>query len=357
MQFEITSDQKLFADTFRSLLEAKCSSDDVRKSWEEGAPIENLWHEISEMGALSIFASEADGGLGLSEVEMALLMEEAGRAALPEPFLEHTVAVSILASILSPSLGNSNSTKKSGDKIIKNQIAELPEIFEKAISEEIILSPTNINSEYVAYGNRADFFLLAHRPDHFHLLEKDAVTLHTQKSIDEPRNPTKVEYDPSKETAVGGDPALAFNRGAVGAAAICLGTAQKLLDTTVEYVKERKQFGTSVGTQQAVKHHLANVAISIEHARPNVYAAAWHLACRDDLNAGEVAGEVDKAVSSAKALASDAANLAAKQALQCHGAIAYTIENDLNFWMKQAWVAANSWGNSAFHLNRISNSL
>jgi alkylation response protein AidB-like acyl-CoA dehydrogenase len=122
-----------------------------------------------------------------------------------------------------------------------------------------------------------------------------------------------------------------------------------MLDMTVEYVKEREQFGVPIGSFQAVKHHLANVGLRITFARPAVYRAAWSLATNDPGRAHDV--------SLAKALASDCALYAGRYALQCHGAIGYTEEADLQLFMKRAWALARTWGDAAWHRDRIGQAL
>jgi alkylation response protein AidB-like acyl-CoA dehydrogenase len=122
-----------------------------------------------------------------------------------------------------------------------------------------------------------------------------------------------------------------------------------MLDTAVAYVKARHQFGKPVGSFQAVKHHLADALVAIEMAAPAVYRAAHSLAHRD----------VDRSThaSMAKALASDAAPLVARKALQCHGAIGYAFENDLQLWMKRTWALAATWGDAAWHRERVGRAL
>ena len=94
-------------------------------------------------------------------------------------------------------------------------------------------------------------------------------------------------------------------------------------------MKERRQFGVPIGSFQAVKHHLADALLHLEFARPVVYAAAWSLA--------NGSPEASRAVSHAKAAAGDAANVVGRQALQCHGAIGYTVEYDLHLYLKRVW--------------------
>ena len=142
-----------------------------------------------------------------------------------------------------------------------------------------------------------------------------------------------------------GDAERAFDRGALGVAAQLVGLGRRMLDLTVEYVAERRQFGTPVGAQQAVKHHLAEVAMQLRFAAPAVYGAAWSMA-----TGAPTAG---RDVSMAKALASDAARLAVRQTLQCHGAIGYTVEYDLHLYLKRAEALSRAWGDAAWHRRRV----
>ena len=134
----------------------------------------------------------------------------------------------------------------------------------------------------------------------------------------------------------------------------------------MEYVKEREQFGKPVGSYQAVKHHLADVAKAISFARPSVYAAAWAVsqsassqsassqsAGSESITPENAVSDRAQYVSAAKSLASDAADLAAAKCLQCHGAIGYTFEHDLQLWLKRAWTTSVSWGSASQHRHRL----
>ena len=130
---------------------------------------------------------------------------------------------------------------------------------------------------------------------------------------------------------------------ALAAAAQLLGLGHRMLALTVDYVKERKQFGVPVGSFQAVKHQLADCLKELAFARPVVWRAAHTL---DPVH-----------VSMAKAMASDAASFTARRALQCHGAIGYTVEYELHRYLKQTWVLARSYGDAAFHREQIAKEL
>jgi alkylation response protein AidB-like acyl-CoA dehydrogenase len=137
----------------------------------------------------------------------------------------------------------------------------------------------------------------------------------------------------------------ALERGAVYAAAQCLGLTERMVAIAVEYAKTRSQFGHPIGSYQAIKHHLATVQVKLEFARPVVYAAVARVR---DLDARALA-----AVSHAKLAAADAAELAARTAMQVHGAMGYSWEVDLHFYMKRAWALAGAWGDRNFHARRL----
>lgn len=138
--------------------------------------------------------------------------------------------------------------------------------------------------------------------------------------------------------------ALSWHRGVVAAAAELVGLARRMLDLTVAYVGQRHQFGVPVGSFQAVKHQLADVALAVEFAAPVVASAAAMLAGGHGIRA-----EVRVEVSAAKALASDAALLSARTAIQCHGAMGYTTEYPLHLFAKRAWALASAWGSPDDH--------
>jgi len=187
------------------------------------------------------------------------------------------------------------------------------------------------------------------------LVEPGTVRLERQASIDPLRRLFTVQWEPRAETCVAkGEHTsvlmdAAFDRGALATAAQQLGVAQCLLDTAVQYACTREQFGQAIGAFQAIKHTLANVAVRLEFARPVVYRAAFCVA--------HGSPERAIAVSHAKAAASEAATLAAKTALQVHGAIGYTWEVDLHLWMKRAWSLDLAWGSAAWHRQRIARRL
>ena len=139
-------------------------------------------------------------------------------------------------------------------------------------------------------------------------------------------------------------PEGAFDLAVLATAAQLLGCGERMLADTVEYAKQRRQFGREIGSYQAIKHALADVRIALDFARPLVLGAA-------------VTGASARDVSAAKVATGDAAYLASRVALQVHGAIGYTREYDLSIWITKVRALVGAWGTPAFHRARILESL
>jgi alkylation response protein AidB-like acyl-CoA dehydrogenase len=199
----------------------------------------------------------------------------------------------------------------------------------------------------VADAHIADLLLLEHEGS-LHALSPAAVELERQPSVDGGRHLFSVRWTPGPDTRVEVGPetlAAAFDRAAFATAAQLVGIADRMIEMTAEYARQREQFGKPIGSFQAVKHLLANALLKLDFARPAVYRAAWSVAHDEPTRARDV--------SMAKAFAGDAVNQAARASLQIHGAIGYTWEHDLHLWMKKGWVLAAAWGDAAWHRERV----
>lgn len=418
MKFAFTDDQQVFAETLSEVFAKRCPPEVVRACWDSPTGYsEELWSTLAEMGVLAVTAPETAGGLGGDERDLVQLMEAAGRAAAPLPLLEHvavgvpalaeaavsshaaerwlegavtgeilvTAGISDTIAEVSATSGTAGSEELSGnlstareatDKAetsnTDNKPNEGPSSEETTDSNSPAASKNPVISNYVNYAAQADVAILSHEGE-LYAVERNDYQAHEQPSVDGTRRIARVEWSPDAATPLpGASVSLAFDRGTTAAAAICVGLAQHMLNTTVEYVKEREQFGKPVGSYQAVKHHLAEVAKAVSFARPSVYAAAWAVAqsavkenavsensVKQSTPSRRAISETDRAqyVSAAKSLASDAADLAAAKCLQCHGAIGYTFEHDLQLWLKRAWTTSVSWGSATHHRHRLASLL
>ena len=333
MRFALSEDQVDFRDAVRGLLADTCPAEAVREAWDGDHPgrVPAAWSALAEMGVLGLLVPEQHGGLGLADEDIVPLLVECGRAGLPDPVSSTAyVAAGVLAE-----LGDAPAAA-----------AWLPRI---ASGEATVLVGFP-GSSYLPAAASADLFLMFDG-DRLHLLRPSDVTLTAVQSVDGARALCDVSFEPSADTALLSGPDAysaanrAFDRAALGAAAQLVGLGERMLDLTVGYVSERKQFGVPVGSFQAVKHHLADAASGVAFAEPLVLHAANSLAHGLD--------QAPLHVSMAKARASTAAVAAASAALQCHGAIGYTVEYDLHLFMKRSWALAARYGDADFHRNRV----
>lgn len=331
MRFAFTEDQLMFRDAVRDVLARECPPTVVRKAWEESTGrAASVYRTLAETGLVSATASEAAGGMGMTELDVVLALDECGYAALPDPVVETAlVAIPLIEAV--------------GTDALKSAWLE------KLTSGEAIAAIDFDGGSFVPHAPVADLLLFV-RDGALHAVPRSDVKLAAQVSVDRARRIAAVDFTPSAKTLVA-DAETAKDaleaarlRAVLGTAAVLNGLTRRMLDMTVEYAKVRHQFGKPIGSFQAVKHKLADCLIKLEFSRPMVSRAAYSMATNDPERAVHVA--------MAKAYASDAAQVVAKHALQVHGAIGYTIECDLHMWMKRAWALSQAYGD-AFHQRKI----
>lgn len=347
MRFAFTDDQLALRDAVRDLLVKECPPDVVRAAWpggpggagtsgsggseagkgagaRDGADrVAKVWADLAEMGVLGVAVDGGHGGLGLSAPDWILLAEETGYAALPHPFVETACVVApLLAATADP------------DDVVADLVAG-------RLQAGVVV----LDASTVAWDGRGRYVVLLRRRRGWEAVRIERQTFRAPggqvEAVDGGR-PVGLLGPWAGTGRFGGsaEAEAAFDRGVLGTAAQLVGLGRRMVDLTVAYVSERRQFGVPVGSQQAVKHHLADAAMGLRFAAPAVYAAAWSTATNQP-----AAG---RDVSMAKALASDAARRAGRAALQCHGAIGYTAEYDLHLYLKRA----RSWGDAAWHRRR-----
>jgi hypothetical protein len=380
VHFGFDDDQLAFRDAARDLFDKECPPAVVRAAWDAAAGEldRSVWDRLAEMGVLATVVREADDGLGLDEQALVLVLEEAGRAGLPHPLVD-TAAVA--APLVSGSAASSRSGAPAGPggqtgsvrppgtpnpNTPGAPVGSSPPSPSGDVGEPTGPRPagipdahglgmvaTDLGGPHVPCAADADWLLLHdRRSGALHLVDPAAVVLTAVDTVDRARRAATVDWQPAPDTLVADDPAavdLAFDRGAFGTAAMLVGLGQRMLDLTVAYVTEREQFGAPIGSFQAVKHHLADALKELAFARPAVYRAAHSLATGAETRRRDV--------SMAKAMASDAAWFVGRQALQCHGAIGYTVEHDLQLYLKRTWALADAWGDAAWHRDRVAQAI
>jgi len=340
MDFGFHQDQTLLRDTLRSFLEPECTPAWIRARWDtETGRDRGFWKRLAEIGLPGLLVPEAQGGLGLDDVDGALLLEETGRAALAEP-----VVATLVGSALLAGLG------AGGDA---PELARdwLPRI----AAGDAVVAVGHPASPFVADAHVADLLLLA-AGDALYAVPRGSAypALEAQPANDGSQRLFRATFEggaPPAATRLTQGPRAralveaALDRGALATAAQALGVGDRLLELAVAYASQRVQFGRPIGAFQAVKHMLADVRVALEYARSHVYRAAWSVARATPGRAVEV--------SMAKLAACEAAGRAARVSLQVHGAIGYTYEQDLHVWLKRAGSLERAWGDRVFHAARL----
>jgi alkylation response protein AidB-like acyl-CoA dehydrogenase len=319
MRFAFTEEQLALASAVRALLERQCPPAVVREAWN--APPGRLgrgpWDALGEMGVMQVLVPAAEGGLGLDFCSLVLVLEESGRAALPHPLVE-------TAAVAAPLLGAGL-----GGEMVGACLAGAPVACARDVDRLVV-------------DDGGSLFLAG----------REEVVVEDIASTDGARRLGRIAGIAASAEALssgGATVEAAFDRAALGTAAQLIGLAQRMLDMTVAHVCSRRQFGVAVGSFQAVKHQLADCLTELSFARPVVYSGAYALAAE--------LPERSAAVSTAKAMASEAALFVGRRALQCHGAIGYSVEYDLHLYMKRAWSLARAYGDASWHRRRVAKTL
>jgi alkylation response protein AidB-like acyl-CoA dehydrogenase len=313
VRFALDTEQHDFAASIDAAMSATDVPGAVR-AWAAGdtTPGRKIWQRLAELGVTALAVPEEFDGLGAHPVDLVVACERLGRWCVPGPIAESIAVAPVLLAA-----DERSAQIAAGDLIVT--VAMPPAV------------PRAVDADF------AGLVLLAADGG-----VSDATIGEQSSSVD----PSRRLY----ATSAAGPPraadvARAYEFGVLATAAQLIGAGQAMLDSSVEYAKQRTQFGRVIGGYQAIKHKLADVHIAVDLARPLLYGAALSLA--------EDSVDTARDVSAAKAAASDAALLAARTALQTHGAIGYTVEHDLSQWLLRVQALRCAWGDPASHRRRV----
>jgi alkylation response protein AidB-like acyl-CoA dehydrogenase len=371
MDFGLSEEQEMLQRSAREFLTQECPPTFVREMYtdKEGFSRE-LQRKMAEQGWAGLLIPESYGGLGLGMLDMALLLEEMGRAVVPGPFMFSSVLVTLALK----QWGTSVQKKRwlpllaSGDAI--GTLAFLEENDRLDASGVTLKAKKNRNGYtlsgtklFVPFATGVDVLLTAVRTGgkgedgvSFLLIERESVGLEVQalEMFDQTRRVYEVIFKNVlvPKTALVGDEgkggkvlARLIDAACVALAADSLGGAQKALEMAVEYTKVRTQFNRPIASFQALKHMAAEMASAIEPAR----ALVWYAAHAFDA----LPREASRAAALVKARLSDIYSHITNQAVQMHGGIGFTWEHDMHFWFKRAKWNEFAFGDATFHRERL----
>ena len=308
----MSEERELLRETVAALVDKHASPAAVRQAMaSERGYDESLWKLLCEqVGAAALVVPEELGGAGGKLADAAVVLEELGKALVPTPLLGTTLAELALLAADEP------------------HAEAIERLAEGASIGTVVFDPG-----YVVNGDVADVVVAA---DGTRLTRWTTVTAHRVDTMDLTRRLARVEAKDSAD--IGADPGLA-DRAAILLAAEQIGAATKCLDLTVEYTKDRVQFGRPIGSFQALKHRMADLYVAVQSARAVVNDA--------------IAEPSQTSAALARVAASEAFSKVAAEAVQMHGGIAITWEHDIQLYFKRAHGSAQLLGPPRDHLRRL----
>jgi alkylation response protein AidB-like acyl-CoA dehydrogenase len=368
-----TDDQAMLADTASQFMADEGAISKQLRHWRDRECKDGfghgLWKQMAEMGFTGLLVPEADGGLGMGHVEAGIVLEEIGRNLTPSPFL----ASSVLAATALEA-GSADLKARwlpgliAGDSVFSVAIDEGPKHRPERIKTRAEKSGNGFRlsgqKDFVLHGASADMLVVAARTsgsdddtqgvtlfavpkdaagmshDAVRLVDSSMATHTTFDGVELDGDAVIGEVDGGRDVL---DKVLLAGR--VGAAAEGVGVARGAMDRTVDYLKQRKQFGRLIGEFQALQHRVAHLYSEVEIARAVTIKAAQLL------DAGSEQAELMASV--AKAKVARAAGLAVREGVQMHGGIGMTDEYDIGLYMKRDRALQEFMGDQYYHANRV----
>jgi alkylation response protein AidB-like acyl-CoA dehydrogenase len=325
MEFDFNDEQREIKSTARDFISSRFKPEKVRELAESDSPYDDaIWKEMCDLGWPGIAIAEEHGGQGLGVVELVILQEELGYALAPSPFIANAYAGASIQ------IAGSDEQKQRW----------LPGI---ASGEARGAAEMTCDPEPIAGAAKGASILVLADGDGAKLVEPGDADLERLDLIDTTRAYFRVRADGGEKLP--GDIGPAGSVGQVALSAELVGLAQRALDMSVEYAKEREQFGRPIGAYQAVSHRLADMLWAVEEARSLTYYAAWAADADPE--------SLPLAASMAKARASDAATSVCHDAIQTLGGIGFTWEHDIHFLLKRARVSSQLMGTPGTHRDRV----
>ena len=365
MPLYLNEDQIMLRDTARDFMAAEGSIASQLRKYRDMDCKDGfghaLWKQMAELGLTGILVDEADGGLGLGHVEAGIVLEEIGRNLTPSPFL--ITAVAVVEALRGTGLRERWLPGiLAGETVGALAIDEGPKHRPEAIAMRAERSGNgfklNGSKQFVVQGASADLIVTAARTDEgltLFAVEKDSKGLEVEgvrladSSIGARIDYRDVEVDADAVIGEVGQGEAVLKRvldaGRAGAASEMVGLGSQAMAMTVDYLKQRKQFGKLIGEFQVLQHRASHLYSELEIARSAAIKAQQLL--------DEGSDEAEAMVSVAKAKAGQASTLAVQEGVQMHGGIGMTDEYDIGLYMKRDRVLNELFGDPAYHADKL----
>ena len=362
MEFVLDDDQRELQATVRGIVDKECTIAFVRSVIDDGVDPGPWWRTMTELYWPALAIPEADGGLGLGWVELALLVEELGRAQDPSPFVATTTQ-------FVPAVrhcGDAAQALRWSAAVAAGEVVGALALGHVAGHGSVTATAVdggwrlNGTARYVVEADRADAIAVAAEgPDGLAVFVVERATAGSGLTcemipvFDHAVHIGTLAFDgvdvPSDARLRGADVAggvtAALDEATLGWATATVGACQRILDLALAHVREREQFGVKIGSFQAVKHKAVDVYVAIERARALCQYAALCLAEGDD--------RASIAVSMAKAAAGDCQDVSVRHGVQLFGGMGFTWENDVQIAARRAKLGAQMFGSTGEHRRRI----
>lgn len=371
MDFDFSQEQEILRDSAKRFVEKECSVDYIKQFVDNKTFFtDEMWQKIAELGWTAVLIPEEYGGLGLSFVDLGIILEEMGRGPMPGPFISSVVlageAIRLAgnpdqkdAYLPKMAMGELKGTLAWTEPGDLNGLGNIT-LTAKSAGEFFILNGRKI---FVPDADQTDIILCVAKAEEgtslFVVESGDpGVGINSLSTLDRTMNLCEVVFNDvsvPREALLGAagaaDPILTqvLNRVNVAYSMDMVGGGRRVLDMGIEYAKTRVQFGQAIGSFQAIKHKCAELLMGVECSRSIAYYAAW--AQEQDER------EATINASGAKIFSSDMYRKATKEVLQILGGIGFSWEHELHIYLKRAKCLGALFGDAAFHRERVAQEL
>tara|TARA_Y100000746_G_scaffold147064_1_gene125778 strand:- start:3 stop:1142 length:1140 start_codon:yes stop_codon:yes gene_type:complete len=375
MKLVLTEEEQFLKDTAKNFAEERCPISHFRSLRDNNDPNlwdENIWKEMTALGWPGILIPEEYGGSNFGITGISVILEECAKTLTPSPLF----ATGVLGAFSITNFGNDDQKKKylpkisSGDLTTSLAVDESShhnpadtEMVAKKNGKKFIL---NGKKTFVIDGASANLLIVLARTSG-NKGESSGLTLFLVDSNDDGIEKIKLEMADSRNYAninfnnvkvsaknilgdeeTGGETVEnILDIGRIAIASEMLGNAEAAFETTLDYLKQRKQFGVLIGSFQALQHRAAEMFCELELTKSSVMAAMKA--------ADEGSNELQRLSSLSKTMAGETLHLVSNEAVQMHGGIGVTDEYDIGFFLKRARVAEQIFGSAKFHTERYAN--